>query len=650
MTRKPGRWKELVDTAALTHCVSLEFAYQLLLTISTSNARGTVNRLLPLLHRDFLSLLPYELALHILEFVDALTLARISGVSRRWRQLSQDQSLWKKLFLTQGWGYDRQAMEAYINNTAPIKGLTQQVDDLRLAPVPLARTTASMYDPAALPTMPGAPPSGRLRPFRRPGDLFLRLRQRRALHQNHHDQSASASSSTTTNASIDAPTEQHTPEEAPEEDEPQPTASSSTSALSRKLNSHALPPIPFPLPLSLAAPTSSSRSHPLLSQQPPRSPTYDRIRSSVSTTPSRPSSSSSALTNVVTERSYKNRPMPRRQIKHDETALYHYNETTDTRFINWRRLFRNRHLIDKRWREGKCKMRVFPHKDSQSDMHLEGIYCIQFDEDKIVSGSRDRTIKIWDMRTGECRRTLSAHSASVLCLQYDDRYIISGSSDKTMVQWDIETGKTIRVLNGHSSSVLNLRFSADRIVSSSKDHTIRVWDLNTGETLRVLRGHHAAVNAIQFKDSRIVSASGDRTVKMWDMETGECLRTFDSHSRGIACVEFDGRHIVSGSSDQTIKVWDAETGRCLHTLAGHTDLVRTLQMDAGVDRIISGSYDGSLRIWSLGQGCHMRSLSQAIEGKVLNLQFDYARIVCCSNLAKIVKYDFAHGIDTQFLM
>ncbi|KAI8376045.1 WD40-repeat-containing domain protein [Radiomyces spectabilis] len=309
------------------------------------------------------------------------------------------------------------------------------------------------------------------------------------------------------------------------------------------------------------------------------------------------------------------------------------------RFINWRRLYHNRTCIERRWREGKCKMRVFPPENHRGDMHMEGIYCIQYDNDKIVSGSRDHTIKIWDMRTGECRKTLYAHTRSVLCLQYDDEFLFSGSSDTTIIQWNIRTGQIVRTLRGHSESVLNLRFQKDQMVSCSKDKTVRIWNLKTGTVSRVLRGHRAAVNAVQFKGNRVVSASGDRAIKLWDMETGKCLKTFDSHTRGIA-----------GSSDQTIKIWNAATGECLHTLIGHMALVRSLQVDANTDRIVSGSYDSSLKIWSLKQGCLVRSVSQAIEGRILNVQFDFARIVCCSNLGKIVIYDFSHGIDTQFLL
>ncbi|KAI9322726.1 WD40-repeat-containing domain protein [Dichotomocladium elegans] len=602
----------------------IEFALFCLQRIPPGLARRVIDQITPLLHRDFISQLPNELALRILGFLDALSLARVATISRHWKEVSSDQVLWRRLFQSEGWGYDQDAMDRYLahspatlasRSTPLVSSLVKRRitatsrssdeslststssssnDPLRptLAPIPLSRTAPR----------PSPPSNSSRPPFRRTRDLLLRLQSRHTLNQENNI--------------------------VPDTNIPRPSSNVA--------------------PTAAASPTSPSRSQPLLSLR--TGPTQAAIRGSISANP-RPQNLtlSSATSNAIADHYLRNRPSPRRHAKHDEAAFFHYDDKTDTRFINWHRLYRNRFLIDRRWREGKCKMRVFPPEEAQCDMHLEAIYCIQFDDDKIVSGSRDRTIKIWDMQTGECRKTLMAHSASVLCLQYDDRYIFSGSSDATIIQWDIRTGSVIRVLYGHTESVLNLKFSGNRLVSCSKDRTVRIWDLETGKTLRTLRGHRAAVNAVQFDGNRIVSASGDRTIKLWDMETGQCIRTFDSHSRGIACVEFDNERIVSGSSDQTIKIWDAATGRCLHTLAGHTDLVRTLQMNPISDRIISGSYDGSLRIWSLSQGKHLRSLSQAIDGRVLNLQYDYARIVCCSNLAKIVKYDFSHGIDTQFL-
>ncbi|KAI7882531.1 WD40 repeat-like protein [Lichtheimia hyalospora FSU 10163] len=587
---------------------SADFALFCLQRIPPALARKVINQVMPMLNRDYISQLPYELAFHVLSFLDSISLARMASVSRHWKQISSDQALWKDFFQREGWNYDEKAINRYLSNTPPPSLLSsrrkrtvsssssysrtsEEHDPLRptLAPVPLSRTAVGGGSPSTSSSL-------RIRNSIRRNDMWMRLRRY-------------------------APNADHIPS---------PSTSSDTTIVS---------------------PTSPSRSQPLLSRHPLRS--SEMMRGSISTTSRpRPLSGSSVFTNTVIERIAANRPSPRDHIKHDESERYHYDDKTDTRFINWRRLYRNRYLIDRRWREGKYKIRTFPHDGSVCYMHLEAIYCIQFDDDKIVSGSRDRTIKLWNMRTGAHIDTLNGHQASVLCLQYDDRYMFSGSSDANIIQWEWN-GKSydrIRTLTGHAESVLNLKFHGNRLVSCSKDRTVRIWDLETGTTLRVLRGHRAAVNAVQFCGNQVVSASGDRTIKLWNMETGECLRTFDSHSRGIACVEFDQDRIVSGSSDQTIKIWDANTGACLQTLVGHTDLVRTLQMNINADRIISGSYDGSLRIWSLSQARHLRSLDgQPSDGRVLNLQYDFARIVCCSNLAKIVKYDFAYGIDTQFL-
>jgi WD40 repeat protein len=295
----------------------------------------------------------------------------------------------------------------------------------------------------------------------------------------------------------------------------------------------------------------------------------------------------------------------------------HYDSLTNTRFINWKTLYQNRYAIENRWQSGSCKTHLFPPiYVPDTDLHGEGIYALQFDKHKMVTGSRDHTVKVWDMETGRCKMTLRGHTASVLCLQYDANTIVSGSSDTDLLVTDMETGKIKRKLEGHQDSVLSLRLiNEDQIISCSKDRTLRLWNKETGECIRVFRGHRAAVNAVQWKDHRVVSASGDRTIRVWDLNNGECLNTLTGHTRGVACVEFDGKRIVSGSSDQTIKVWNAETGESLFTLFGHTELVRTIQLDPIANRIISGCYNGHLKIWSLDKGNLIRDLGQATEGR-----------------------------------
>lgn len=98
--------------------------------------------------------------------------------------------------------------------------------------------------------------------------------------------------------------------------------------------------------------------------------------------------------------------------------------------------------------------------------HMDSVYCLEFDAYKIVTGSRDRTIKVWSLRTGELKRTLAGHEGSVLCLKFDaSGFMISGSSDRRILVWDLVRGEVRKVLTGHQGGVLDLRVDRQWIVS-----------------------------------------------------------------------------------------------------------------------------------------------------------------------------------------
>ncbi|KAJ2613566.1 hypothetical protein EV177_002480 [Coemansia sp. RSA 1804] len=307
------------------------------------------------------------------------------------------------------------------------------------------------------------------------------------------------------------------------------------------------------------------------------------------------------------------------------------------RGADWRHLFQQRRQLDRNWAQGVADMHVITG-------HGDSVYCVQADHDKIVTGSRDRTVKMWDSRTFECLRTLAGHDASVLCLKYDASAMVTGSSDATVILWDWESGTPALRLASHSAGVLDVAFDAEYIVSCSKDCSIKVWQRSTGKLVRTILGHRGPVNAVQLRGSRIVSASGDSLIKMWDIRTGELLRTFAGHTRGLACVQFDGKTIVSGSSDQLIKVWDADSGRCLQTLRGHTDLVRTLHFNGG-RRAVSGSYDQSIKVWDIVTGQCTLDLKDVHTSWVFDVQFSASRIVSTSQDQKIIVWDFSKNLD-----
>ncbi|KAK7082864.1 hypothetical protein SK128_020923 [Halocaridina rubra] len=304
--------------------------------------------------------------------------------------------------------------------------------------------------------------------------------------------------------------------------------------------------------------------------------------------------------------------------------------------------------IEANWRTGRHNLQRINCRSENS----KGVYCLQYDDQKIVSGLRDNTIKIWDRNSLQCykvRGVLTGHTGSVLCLQYDERVIISGSSDSTVRVWDVNTGEMTNTLIHHCEAVLHLRFNNGMMVTCSKDRSIAVWDMVSPTEInlrRVLVGHRAAVNVVDFDEKYIVSASGDRTIKVWSTGTCEFVRTLNGHKRGIACLQYRDRLVVSGSSDNTIRLWDIECGACLRILEGHEELVRCIRFDT--KRIVSGAYDGKIKVWDLQAALDPRApagtlcLRTLVEhsGRVFRLQFDEFQIVSSSHDDTILIWDF----------
>lgn len=185
--------------------------------------------------------------------------------------------------------------------------------------------------------------------------------------------------------------------------------------------------------------------------------------------------------------------------------------------------------------------------------HTNTIYCLQLytypdtGMQVLFTGSKDRTIREWDMATGTVRRIIrGVHEGSVLSMCAYNGMLASGGSDRTVVVWDLSSGNPIRVIRDHEDSVLCVRFNDRRLVSCSKgwlsvcirlidtltllaDRTLRTYLLPDFTPQFRLEDHRAAVNAISISDKFIVSGSGDRSMKIWNADTGELLRTFENH-------------------------------------------------------------------------------------------------------------------------
>lgn len=208
--------------------------------------------------------------------------------------------------------------------------------------------------------------------------------------------------------------------------------------------------------------------------------------------------------------------------------------------------------------------------------HKGTVYAVKLAGHLLVSGSADRTVKVWDVRTGELLNSLEGHTGSISSLAIirsasspssssssssssaPSPIIASASFDKTIKLWNLYTGECVGTLEGHTDFVTCVRAVGDRtLVSASNDKTIKVWDLERRECVRTLTGHTEWVNAIAVEPNGhvVVSLSKDRSIKVWHLPTGELLRELKGHQASIQCLELLPNGILSASDDAAIKLW-----------------------------------------------------------------------------------------------
>ena len=248
--------------------------------------------------------------------------------------------------------------------------------------------------------------------------------------------------------------------------------------------------------------------------------------------------------------------------------------------------------------------------------HTDLVNSVAFSTDgkSIASGSLDKTIRIWDAKTGKPIKTFSGHTNAVNSVAFspDGKSIVSGFGDNVGI-WDVKTGNTIKTLEGHTD-VSSVAFSTDgkSIASGSLDNTIIIWDVETGNLIKTLRGHTYYVYSVAFSPdgTTIASGSWDKTIRIWNVETGNLIKILRGHTHYVWSVTFspDGKYIASGSLDKTIRIWDAKTGKPIKTFSGHTNAVNSVAFSPDGKSIASGSWDKTIKIWDVETGNPIKTL------------------------------------------
>lgn len=281
------------------------------------------------------------------------------------------------------------------------------------------------------------------------------------------------------------------------------------------------------------------------------------------------------------------------------------------------------------------------------------------DEASILSGSDDKSVRLWDVSTG-AERLLEGSKKPILAVAFspdgetvlatcghtnppsggmlhlwaaaggqrthrridvsnagiawdakfapNGRLIAPACEDASIRLLDTSDKKNIKEINqlmGHNGAVRSVAFSPDgsKILSGGADYDVCLWDLANGKEIRRMIGHQGAVTGVAFSPDGNSALSGgvDKTVRLWDVATGELRQTFQGHVDAVTCVACtpDGQMALSGGLDRTIRIWRFSDGVEVHQFSEPQGSVRSIAVSADSRRAVSAGDDAVVRLWRL---------------------------------------------------
>jgi WD40 repeat protein len=260
----------------------------------------------------------------------------------------------------------------------------------------------------------------------------------------------------------------------------------------------------------------------------------------------------------------------------------------------------------------------------------------------VASCSADRTIKVWDLQTGNLIKTLHGHAYGVRVVLFsrDSRLLISSDEGQTMKLWDLHSGQCLRTWKGYSDSIWAIAFSSDgrTLVSSGEEQTAKLWDVQTGRCLNVLKGHDVWVRSVAISpDNQTIATCGvDGLVCLWEVATGDRLRVMQGHTGFVWSGTYspDGQHLATCSVDYSIRLWEVATGECVQVLNHGSPVVAVIYSPDG-RWLASYGVDQGVRLWDAITGACVRVLRPATEWH-FSATFDWGGAIAFSPDSRII--------------
>ncbi len=210
---------------------------------------------------------------------------------------------------------------------------------------------------------------------------------------------------------------------------------------------------------------------------------------------------------------------------------------------------------------------------------------------------------------GKPVRDLVETPDSVLAVAFspDSRLVAAAGADRAIRVWEVESGKLVTTIEDHADWVMDVAFSPDgkRLASASRDKTAKVFDIEKKESLVTFPGHTEAVFTVSFTPDgkQVATGGGDNVIRIWNPdEDGKQTGVIGGFGGPVFRLQYspDGKRLIACSADKTLRIFEANAQKLV--LNGHNDWVYTFAISRDGNAIVSGCWDGEVRLWNAADG------------------------------------------------
>ncbi|XP_070938473.1 F-box and WD repeat domain containing protein 10B isoform X3 [Macaca nemestrina] len=275
---------------------------------------------------------------------------------------------------------------------------------------------------------------------------------------------------------------------------------------------------------------------------------------------------------------------------------------------------------------------------------------IHYSGGDLIAVSSNRKIHLLDIIQGKVIPVeFRGHAGSVraLFLCEEENFLLSGSYDLSIRYWDLKSGACTRIFGGHQGTITCIDLCKNRLVSGGKDCQVKVWDVDTGKCLKTFR-HKDPILATRINDTYIVSSCERGVVKVWHIVMAQLVKTLNGHEGAVKCLFFDQWHLLSGSTDGLVMAWSM-VGKYERCLMAFKHPKEVLHVSLLFLRVISACADGKIRIYNFLNGNCMKVIKANGRGDPVLSFFIQGNRMVVNTESNVLVFQFEH-IKWQYAM